>query len=112
MARKHRISGTVITCADCNTLMAMRGDGICSFGALQPDWFMVKDSVWRRGQRDGECRFLCVACLESRIGRKLTADDFRRSAKVNFEAGKSVKLRRRLRGLKPAKRLVETTFTL
>jgi hypothetical protein len=46
--------------------------------------------------------------LENRIGRKLKADDFRRSAKVNFVGQKSAKLRRRMRGLKPAKRLVET----
>jgi hypothetical protein len=55
------------------------------------DWFMVKNSVWRRGQRAGKCRFLCVGCLEHRIGRKLSADDFRRSAKVNFDGEKSAK---------------------
>jgi len=80
-------------------------------GGRDGDWFMVKDHVWRRSQRDGECRFLCVECLEHRIGRKLSADDFRRSAKANFVGKKSAKLRRRIRGLKPAKRLVETTFT-
>jgi hypothetical protein len=66
--------------------------------------------VWRRGQRAGKCRFLCVECLEARIGRDLTAADFKRSAKVNFAGQKSAELRRRMRGLKPAKRLVDTTF--
>jgi hypothetical protein len=79
-----------------------------------PGWnggfFMVKDSVWRHGQRAGKARFLCVGCLECRIGRKLSADDFKRSAKVNFDGPKTPKLSRRMRGLKPAKRLVVTTF--
>jgi hypothetical protein len=80
-------------------------------GGWDNDWFMVKDRIWRQGQREGACRFLCVGCLEHRIGRKLTADDFRRSAKVNFGPKQSAKLRQRMRGLKPAKRLVNTTFT-
>jgi hypothetical protein len=76
------------------------------------DWFMVKDHVWRRGQRGGVCRFLCTGCLEHRLDRKLTSDDFRRSAKVNFVGQKPNKLRRRMQGLEPAKRLVTTTFKL
>jgi len=73
---------------------------------------MLKDRVWHHSQRRGACRFLCVACLERRIDRKLVAADFKRTARVNFDSGfKSIKLRRRLRGLKPAKRLVDTTFT-
>jgi hypothetical protein len=71
---------------------------------------MVKDAVWRRSQRDGKCRFLCVKCLEGRIGRKLSSGDFKRSAKVNFVGRKPAMLRRRMRNLKPAKRLVNTTF--
>jgi hypothetical protein len=73
--------------------------GFFGFGSgWQGDWFMVKDSVWRQIQRKGTCRFLCVACLERRIGRKLSADDFRRSAKVNFDCKKSVRLRQRMGG--------------
>lgn len=105
---RHRISGTLFMCADCNTVLAARG-GI--FGGTDYDWFMVKDRVWQHGQRGGKCRFLCVECLEHRIDRKLSADDFRRSAKVNFVGQKSAKLRRRMQGLKPARRLVNTTFT-
>jgi hypothetical protein len=110
----HRISATVFRCQDCNTNLQIRPAGLDAAlgGGWQGDWFMVKDRVWRRGQRAGKCRFLCVGCLENRIGRKLTTDDFRRSAKVNFVGQKSAKLRRRMRALKPAKRLVETTFTL
>src|ERR1043165_5020574 len=106
VAHKHRSFGTVIPCADCNAILSIRPTGFnAAFGrGWQPDWFMVKDRVWRLGQRDGKCRFLCVGCLENRIGRKLTSDDFRRSAKVNFVGQKSAKLRRRMRGQKPAKR--------
>jgi hypothetical protein len=71
---------------------------------------MVKDRVWRHSQREGACRFLCVACLERRLDRKLSAYDFQRSAKVNFVGRKSARLRHRMRGLKPAKRLRQTTF--
>jgi len=111
--RRHGICATIIPCADRDATLTVRPEGLALFGGgADGDWFMVKDSVWRRGQRAGKCRFLCVGCLENRIGRKLKADDFRRSAKVNFVGQKSAKLRRRMRGLKPAKRLVETTFRL
>jgi hypothetical protein len=106
---KHICTGTVFPCADCNTVLTIR-DGL--FGGWTNEWFMLKDRVWQRSQRDRKCRFLCVGCLECRIGRKLSSDDFRRSAKVNFVGQKSARLRRRMRGLKPAKRLVNTTFKL
>jgi hypothetical protein len=112
---RHRISGEVFLCHDCDMVLAVRQAGLGAAlglgGGWDNDWFMVKDRVWHRCQRAGKCRFLCVGCLEHRIGRKLLADDFSRSAKVNFVGQKSAKLRRRMRGLKPAKRLVNTTFT-
>jgi hypothetical protein len=101
--KRYRICGTIIPCADCNGLLAVRGNGIFGGGWHGGDWCMVKDSVWRQSQRKGGCRFLCIPCLEQRIDRKLSASDFRRSAKVNFVGGKSPLLRRRMRGLKPAK---------
>lgn len=112
--RRREISITTISCDDCRMHLQIRPAGlgaICG-GGWQGDWYMVKDHIWRLGQRAGECRFLCVKCLEGRIDRKLTADDFRRSAKVNFHPQQSNLLRRRMRGLKPAKRLIETTFNI
>ena len=106
----HKISGQVFQCHDCETVLAMRPTGLFASG-WDHDWFMVKNSVWRQGQRKGECRFLCVTCLEGRIDRKLSAADFRTSAKVNFFGRKSRRLRHRMRGLQPAKRLIETRFT-
>jgi hypothetical protein len=35
------------------------------------EWYMVRNELWASaGLNDG---FLCIACLESRIGRKLTS---------------------------------------
>src|SRR5271167_4139773 len=75
--RPARICGTIYQCTDCEKNLAMFPTGLMGSG-WQGDWFMVKDSVWRRGQLKGKCRFLCVACLEQRISRKLSATDFRR----------------------------------
>jgi hypothetical protein len=108
--RDRRVSGIAFVCDDCGALLSVRPVGFGAFGGGGGEWFMVKNRVWQRGQRGGKCRFLCVGCLEHRIGRRLTADDFRRAAKVNFVGRKPAKLRRRMRGLKPAKRLVNTTF--
>jgi hypothetical protein len=41
------------------------------------EWYMVKDEVWaaawlKRSKRE----FLCIGCLETRLGRRLTSDDF------------------------------------
>jgi len=93
---KLRISAKVIACADCAMHLQIRPVGFDARfgGGWQGDWYMVKDNVWRLGQRAGACRFLCVGCLEHRIGRKLTATDFKRSAKVNFHPMQSAKLRR------------------
>jgi hypothetical protein len=38
------------------------------------EWYMVRNELWAStGMNDG---FLCIACLESRIGRRLTFADF------------------------------------
>jgi hypothetical protein len=52
-------------------------------GGWEGEWFMVKDQVWKAATGD-VTRFLCVGCLEQRLGRKLKANDFSRSAKVNL----------------------------
>jgi len=106
-----QINGTGCACNDCKAILMLRPSGL--FGSSwDVEWYLVKDHVWRAGQSKGACRFLCVACLEHRIGRKLMAADFKRSAKVNFVGNKSTRLRQRMHELKPAKRLIETTFKL
>jgi hypothetical protein len=38
------------------------------------EYYMVHNSVWAAaGMRDG---FLCIGCLETRLGRELNRDDF------------------------------------
>ena len=112
---KHTIRATVCKCTDCDALLMMRdnNNGLFGFGGsgFTTDWFMVKDRVWHEATRSRTNRFLCVKCLERRMGRKLSAGDFRRSAKVNFQGDKSIILRKRMAGLKPARRLIETRFT-
>jgi hypothetical protein len=111
MKRKHRVAGYVCTCADCRVLLMMRSHGLLG-GAYDLEWFMVKDRVWHTAQRgDTHVRYLCVGCLETRIGRKLTASDFKRSVKINFVGHKTARLRKRMRGLQPATRLRNTVFT-
>lgn len=104
-----RVCGQIFACHDCDAVLAVRSGFLG--GGWDHEWFMVKNTVWHHGQLKGECRFLCVTCLEHRIDRKLSAADFRRSPKVNVIGKKSARLRYRMRGLQPAKRLVETRFT-
>jgi hypothetical protein len=107
---RHRVNATICLCDECKAVLMIRPTGLFGVGT-DNDWYMVKDRVWRVGQRQGACRFLCVKCLETRIERRLSPADFKRSARVNFIGRKSSLLRSRMRGLKPARRLIETTWT-
>ena len=52
------------------------------------EYYAVHDPVWRQsglGENDGK---LCLGCLEKRIGRQLTPEDFK---KVPINASRSVK---------------------
>jgi hypothetical protein len=108
---KVKSYGTICQCSDCKAVLMIRPAGSLAGSGFERDWFMAKDRVWRASQRGGACRFLCVRCLEERIERRLSPADFKRSARVNFVGRKSSLLRSRLRGLKPARRLIETTWT-
>jgi hypothetical protein len=64
-AAKARRNGC---CADCgvNTLAA-------------DEWYIVKDDVWQAASRLGDVTvsfFLCIGCIEQRLGRRLTPGDF------------------------------------
>jgi len=39
------------------------------------EYYMVKSPVWRQVVPDGR-GFLCIGCLETRLGRQLTLTDF------------------------------------
>jgi hypothetical protein len=57
------------------------------------DYYMVRDDVWPL-EENGT---LCVACLEARIGRRLTPADFT-GAPINHDCEQSARLASRLRG--------------
>ena len=65
------------------------------------EYYMVHDHVWEEDAsmaKDGG--MLCIGCLESRIRRRLTADDFT-NAPVNFIFPQSARLADRLKGKSP-----------
>lgn len=49
------------------------------------EWYMVEDEVWRQAMIHGHVAFLCVACLEIRIKRRLTVYDFK-LVPLNFQS--------------------------
>lgn len=57
-------------CADCGTVTAPRDVMSGS------DWYVVHDTIWRSAGMASGCGYLCVPCLEHRIGRSLCARDF------------------------------------
>jgi hypothetical protein len=71
MSRRSRRYG----CEDCGTKVTRSALG----------WYMVHDRIWAEsglGPHDG---YLCVPCLERRIGRSLVWNDFRSTNKENFD---------------------------
>ena len=50
-------------------------------GARKSEYYMVRDLVWQEAgmsERKDQATFLCIGCLEARLGRMLTARDFTR----------------------------------
>lgn len=43
---------------------------------LLGEWYMVNDSVWKAAGMKAIGGCLCIGCLEERLGRTLTSDDF------------------------------------
>jgi len=81
--RDHTAGRRRPLCADC---------GVDTFAI--GEWYMVKDEVWdAAGGLSGylDCFFLCIECLEHRLGRRLTPNDFT-DAPVNKSVGKSRRL--------------------
>ena len=70
MSNRRKIRASC-PCVDCGWLTVRRG---------QPsEWYMVHDCVWQAAGMPAEAdltRYLCIGCLENRLGRQLTAADF------------------------------------
>lgn len=59
------------------------------------EWYMVHDEVWLAAEKAADAgltRFLCIGCLEERLGRELTAADFT-GAPVNDPAARYITAR-------------------
>lgn len=70
----------------------------CADCGLDSELYMVHDSVWPVAPDFG---FLCVPCLEDRIGRRLTSEDFN-DAPCNDPVTAGPRLRSRLESPPPA----------
>lgn len=84
----HGIEDPDGRCMDCLTEVTF----------LIPDeYYMVHDDLWLRANPDGRGK-LCVGCLESRIGRRLTATDFPESPINRRFTAMTERLRSRITG--------------
>jgi len=63
-------------CVDCGTECLPTDD-------RRAEWYIVTDQVWAAAGIDKLGGCLCIGCLESRIGRQLTAADFPADVPVN-----------------------------
>ena len=89
-------------CIDCGMDTAPNDDRRRR-GARTSEWFMVHDSVWlaagmpkREPMERGD--FLCIGCLEARLGRTLTPRDFTDVPVNRPDRWKSPRLNARLVG--------------
>jgi hypothetical protein len=71
----------------------------CATPTMQSEYYMVNDAIWRAATKSQRVHFLCIGCLEGRLGRELTAADFT-GCQLNTapEQPRSARLRARLGG--------------
>ena len=73
----------------------------CGFDTTDLEYYMVRNDIWAQASPlDQHDVFLCIGCLENRIGRTLSRRDFI-DCPLNTEADwpRSARLRNRLRRL-------------
>lgn len=67
MSNRRKIPVTA-PCADC---------GEHTLGRNKPhEWYMVHDRVWAKAGMKPKGGYLCISCLETRLGRRLRHADF------------------------------------
>lgn len=68
VAAEHRYAGTrpSYACTDC----------LVDTDILH-EFYMVHDSIWSAAVSEKPAVILCIGCLETRLGRELTATDFK-----------------------------------
>ena len=76
-------------CTDCRWCTPLLGE-----------YYMVHDNVWKAAGMEPEGGCLCIGCLEERLGRMLTPDDFTDCLLNDPDKpqGASSRLRKRLTG--------------
>jgi hypothetical protein len=76
-------------CTDCRWCTPLLGE-----------YYMVHDHVWKAAGMEPEGGCLCIGCLEERLGRMLTPDDFKDCLLNDPDKpqGASSRLRKRLTG--------------
>ncbi|MBF2713196.1 hypothetical protein [Agrobacterium vitis] len=62
------------------------------------EYYMVTDAVWKAAGREFAKRMLCIECLEGRIQRELTQDDFPADIPINISMRKKSDLLQRRMG--------------
>lgn len=66
-------------CRDCGVDLDPGVDGRAEY------FYLVKDRVWQRaGMSVRRTSFLCVGCLENRLGRELAGEDFQLGEAANW----------------------------
>lgn len=71
----------------------------CSKNTLEiGEYYMVTDAVWKAAGREFAKRMLCIECLEGRIQRELTQDDFPSDIPINISMRKKSDLLQRRMG--------------
>jgi len=83
-------------CIDCG-FDTVPNDDRLKRGTRKSEYYMVRDSVWKKAvsERDHGA-FLCIGCLEARLGRMLTARDFTRAPINRVDRWNSPRLNARL----------------
>lgn len=83
----------IMRCHDCKI-------NVSTHSGIQEYAYMVYDHIWEKAGMSSQGGMLCIRCLERRLGRKLTKDDFDSLVPINsgriFEQSK--RLQERLQG--------------
>lgn len=73
------------------------------------EWYMIEDLLWAAVVGPERAGYLCIGCLERRLGRPLNRDDF--SARpINLLPGRSTSDRLRAALRRPAPSATEAAF--
>ena len=75
---------------------------LCDDCGSRADYYMVQNDVWTAAGNPSSDGIICIACLEDRLDRRLTRDDFPQQVPVNqldgpHAAGMTKRLKARLR---------------